>query len=76
MTTQAFRIAVGVRVRHWFGGSPHYGTVTHVADVGPWVKVQWDRPLPGLFAALERKYLEDANAPLPPEPELADDAPF
>ena len=39
------RMISGTRVRMFFDGSMHFGTVLAIANTGPWVKVVWDKPV-------------------------------
>jgi hypothetical protein len=70
-----FHIKVGTRVRRNYGGEPHYGTVTSIDGIVPWITVKWDKPVFGLHKRFMPGELEDANAPRPAEPDLKD-APF
>ncbi len=61
-------LRVGSRVRLFFGGSPHYGTVVGVGDsptIYHTVKVKWDVPLPGLLEIQIAGALENEDAPMP-----------
>ncbi len=68
------RFSSGSRVRRFYGGSLFYGTVEGVASVGPWVRVLWDKMIPGLSENQMAGELQNADAPLPKE--NATQAPF
>ncbi len=56
---------VNDRVRLWFGGTPFYGTVTHVNE--HWARVAWEEKVFGLLEWQPLEYLQPHDAQLPPE---------